>query len=67
MFTTLFFIAFACFRGLAFGTMSCFAAGPAAGLFFGNFTLFGFTHARIGERMGAGTPLFLGQRAEHDA
>jgi hypothetical protein len=67
VFATLFFIAFACFRGLAFGTMACFAAGTAAGLFFSNFTLLGFTHARVGERMGAGTPLFFGQCAEHDA
>ena len=40
----LFLIAFACFRSLAFGTMACFAAGAAAGLFFCNFALFGFTH-----------------------
>src|SRR5262245_36061892 len=46
--------------------MGRFAAGAAASLFFCNFALFGFAHARVGERMGAGTPFFLGQRAEHD-
>jgi hypothetical protein len=53
VFATLFFIAFACFRSLAFGTMGCFAAGTAAGFFFGNFALFRFTYARVGERMSA--------------
>ena len=36
-------------------------------VFFCNFALFSFTHARVGERMRACTPFFLGQGAEHDA
>ena len=42
-------------------------SGAAAGLLFGDLALFGFAHARVGERMRARTALFLGQRAQHDA
>ena len=61
------FVALARFGGFALGLVDDFAALPAARFFLGDLALFGFAHARIGERVGARDALFLGQRAQHDA
>ena len=61
------FLALARFGGFALGLVDDLAALAAARLFLGDLALFGFAHARIGQRMGARDALFLGQRAQHDA
>ena len=62
-----FFLALARLSGFAFGLVDAFAALTAAGFFLGDFALFGFAHARIGERMSARDALFFGQSAQNDA
>ena len=64
---TLFFLALAGVGGFTLVAVDRCAAGTAAGFLFSNLSLFGFTHARVGKRMSAGTPLFFGQCAEYHA
>src|SRR6185437_2374700 len=63
----LFLFALARFRGFALGFIDALAALAAARFFLGDLALFGFAHARIGQRMGARDALLLGQRAKNDA
>ena len=67
MLAAYFFVEFAGFGRGALGALGFFAAPANAGLFFGALALFGFAQARIGEGVGAGVALVLGQRAQHDA
>src|SRR5262249_38177459 len=64
---TLFFLALAGVGGFTLVAVDRCAAGTTAGFLLGNLSLLGFPHARVRKRMGARTPFFLGQRAEHDA
>ncbi len=61
------FVAFAGFGGLAVGALDGVARGAALRLFLGGFALLGLAHARVDQRLAAGVPFFLGERAQHDA
>jgi hypothetical protein len=64
---TLFFLALASVSGFTLVAVDRRATGAATRLFLGNFALFGLTHTRVGECMGAGAPLFFSQCAEDHA
>ena len=61
------FFAFACLGGRAICLIHDFAAGAAARFLFGDLALFGFAHARVGERAGARAAFIVGQGAQNDA
>ena len=61
------FLALAQFGRRAFGALRLVAAVSDARFFFRNLAFFRLAQARVGERMGAGAALFLGERAQHHA
>src|SRR6266540_2751514 len=52
---------------IALGTLASLPFGTAAGLLLGDLALLRLADAKIGQRMGAGTAFFLGQRPQHHA
>ena len=62
-----FFVAFARFRLRTFRALGFLAALADAGLFFGDLALLGLAQAGVGERVRAGAPLLVRERAQHDA
>src|SRR6185436_19202883 len=61
------FVALARLGSIALGALARVAFEAPARLFLGDLALFGLSYTGVGERMGAGAALFLGQCAQHDA
>ena len=60
-------LALARFGGLPLQPLAGFALGAPARLLLGDAAFLGLADLGIGERMGAGAALFLGEGAQHDA